>query len=110
MLISHRVAKIVRPDRSYSDLLSFRTDGYEQAVFVANLIADPQCEVLNGNVYQIADLLRYDNPLYRTSHPNCNCKFAPYGQGREEQTNPTTVVNNAEQGQGSNPTNQTGII
>ena len=108
-IISYRVAKIVRPDPSYTDLLSFRDQGYEQAVFVANLIADPQCAVLNGNIYMIADLLRYDNPLYRTSHPNCNCKFAAYGNSSQQ---PTTAVNNEEpqQGQGSNQTNQAGTI
>ena len=101
-IISYRVAKIVRPDGSYSDLLSFRHNGYEEVVFVANLIADPQCAVLNGNIYKIADLLRYDNPLYRTSHPNCNCKFEAFGSNG--------VPNNEEQGQGSYPTNQTGIV
>lgn len=75
-----RIAVIVRPDRSYSDLLGFRNDGYKQVVFVANLIADPQCKQFDGNVYEIEDLLRLDNPLYRTSHPNCNCAFQAFGQ------------------------------
>ena len=72
------LAGITRPDLSKSYLQQFKSQGYTQAVFVANVLADPNCEVLNNNIYTIDDLLKYDNPLYRTSHPNCRCKFVPY--------------------------------
>jgi hypothetical protein len=106
-----KITVIVRPDRSYSDLLGFRNDGYTQAVFVANLIADPQCQQFNGNVYEIADLLRLDNPLYRTSHPNCNCAFQPYGQ-QPQAEEPTTVNPNEEpkENQGSPQDHQARIV
>ncbi len=109
-MISYRVAIIVRPDRSYGQLLDWRAQGYEEVVFVANLAADPQCKQFDGNPYKIADLLRYDNPLYRTSHPNCNCQFVPYGQPAGAA--PTTVGTNEEpeEGQGSDQTNQAGNI
>lgn len=76
-----RLAEIVRPDTSYQDLLGFQRDGYTQAVFVKNPIADEECAPLDGNIYEVAELLKLDNPLFRISHPNCLCKFAPYGQG-----------------------------
>ncbi len=109
-MISYRVALIVRPDKSYSQLLDWRAQGYEEVVFVANLMADPQCKEFNGNPYKISDLLGFDNPLYRTSHPNCNCKFVPLGQPK--QATPTTVGTNEkpEEAQGNNQTNQTGIV
>jgi len=78
-----KVAEIVRPDMSKSDLLRFKNEGYTKVVFVANIMADPQCEVHNGEVYEIDELLKMDNPLYRVSHPNCNCKFEPLPSGEE---------------------------
>jgi hypothetical protein len=70
-------AGIVRPDISGSKLRDYQRQGYAKVAFVANVTADPECAALNGQVYMIDDLLRLDNPLYRTSHPNCNCSFAP---------------------------------
>lgn len=107
-IISYRHAGITRPDRSSSDLLKFRSEGYKQVAFVANLIADPQCATLNGNVYDIDTLLRYDNPIYRTSHPNCNCKFAPVGQGNNPE--PTVEPNEPEANPAGNQTPQAGIV
>lgn len=75
-----KLSDITRPDQSKFYLSSFQNDGYEQVVFVANVVADPQCEVLNGNIYLISELIGLDNPLYRISHPNCNCEFKPYGK------------------------------
>jgi hypothetical protein len=72
---SRRIAGIVRPDLSTMDLKEYERDGATQVVFVANIEADPECEALNGNVYDIKTLLTFDNPIYRTSHPNCQCKF-----------------------------------
>lgn len=82
------LANIDRPDQSYSDLLGFQRDGYTQVVFVKNPIADEECAPLDGDIYEIAELLKLDNPLFRISHPNCTCKFAPYGQS----TKPTTLT------------------
>lgn len=76
-----KIADIVRPDISVTYLNQFKGEGYKQVVFIANVIADPQCDVLNGNVYNIDDLLKLDNPLFRTSHPNCECKFEPLESG-----------------------------
>ena len=73
-----RLGGIVRPDISSSDLRTWESQGYSQVVFVANYAADPECTSLNGNIYEIRDLNGYDNPLFRTSHPNCNCEFTPY--------------------------------
>jgi len=89
-------------------LLDWRAEGHEEVVFVANLLADPQCKEFDGNPYKIADLLRYDNPLYRTSHPNCNCKFQPLVKLPQ----PTTVGTNEkpEEDKGSNQANQTGTL
>jgi len=85
MRISYREivkqADIVRPDTSKSDLFRFKNEGYQQVVFIANVASDPECEDLDGNVYNIDDLLKLDNPLYRTSHPNCECKFEPLESG-----------------------------
>jgi hypothetical protein len=83
-----RLADLDRPDQSYSDLLGFQRDGYEQAVFVKNPTADEQCAPLNGKIYEISELLKLDNPLFRISHPNCLCKFSPYG----ESTKPANVL------------------
>ncbi len=83
-----RLANIVRPDTSFSDLLGFQRDGFTQAVFVKNPIADEECTQFNGNIYEISELLKLDNPIFRISHPNCTCKFMPYGQG----TKPTTLT------------------
>ncbi len=73
-----KIAGMVRPDISAAKLRMWQSQGYTQVVFVANVISDPDCEVLNGNIYEISDLLDYDNPLFRTSHVNCNCAFTPY--------------------------------
>lgn len=84
MRISKRdiiTADIVRPDMSKSDLMRFKSEGYKQVVFIANIAADPQCEVHNGEVYNIEELLKMDNPLFRISHPNCECKFEPLESG-----------------------------
>lgn len=101
-----RLANIVRPDNSYTDLLGFQRDGYTQVIFVKNPISDQECAPLNGNIYEIIELLKLDNPLFRISHPNCLCKFSPYGQatGRGFQTlkpqtpvvEPATVIKKQE--------------
>jgi len=62
--------------------------GYITVVFIANLAADPKCEQYNGNIYSIEELLTLDNPIFRISHPNCRCKFDPYG--KTQQTTQTT--------------------
>ena len=73
------LAGITRPDTSAFKLRSLSRD-YTQVVFVAAQGSEADCQALNGNVYNIEDLLAYDNPLYRTSHPNCTCEFVPYEQ------------------------------
>ena len=73
-----KLAGLVRPDISTSKLRMWLAQGYSQVVFVANVTADPECSILNGNIYNIEDIIDFDNPLYRTSHVNCNCSFAPY--------------------------------
>jgi len=75
------LAGITRSDTSSFDLSSMSNE-YTQAVFVAHPSADADCQALNGNVYDIAQLLSYDSPLYRTSHPNCSCEFVPYEESR----------------------------
>lgn len=113
-MISYRVALIVRPDPSYRQLLDWRAEGYTEVAFVANFQADPQCGVLHMNRYKIEDLLRYDNPLYRTSHPNCNCKFQPIGNPQGQSTtdaaNSVGANEKPEEGQGNPTTNQAGTI
>jgi hypothetical protein len=79
------VSVITRPDLSAIDLRKFQNEGFSQVYFEANLQSDPDCEVLNGNIYDISELLTYDNPIYRTSHPNCNCKFKPVPSSRKQQ-------------------------
>jgi hypothetical protein len=76
-----RLANIVRPDTSYQDLLRLQKEGYTQVVFVKNPIADEECAPLDGNIYEISELLKLDNPLFRISHPNCLCKFVGYKAG-----------------------------
>ncbi len=71
---------LFRIDQSKNYLLQFKTNGYSQVVFINNFTADPQCKNLNGNIYNIEELIKLDNPLFRISHPNCLCKFQPYGQ------------------------------
>ncbi len=71
---------LTRTDPSINYLRTFLSQGYAQVVFVANIIADPQCEKLNGFVYNIDELISLDNPLFRISHPNCLCEFKPYGK------------------------------
>jgi len=61
-------------------LLGFQRDGYTQVVFIKNLTADEECTPLDGNIYEISELLKLDNPIFRISHPNCLCKFSPYGK------------------------------
>ena len=73
-----KLAGLVRPDISGAKLRMWQTQGYSQVVFVANVTADPECATLNGNLYNIEDIIDFDNPLYRTSHVNCNCAFTPY--------------------------------
>lgn len=114
-MISYRVALIVRPDPSYRQLLDWRAQGFEEVAFIANLEKDQQCAVLDRNRYKISDLLRYDNPLYRTSHPNCNCKFEPIGQPKTQTkpqaaTTPVGINEKPQEGQGNNPPNQAGTI
>jgi dTDP-glucose pyrophosphorylase len=83
MRISARevVAEIVRPDISVTYLNQFKSEGYRQVVFIANVVSDPDCVNLDGNVYSIDELLKLDNPLFRISHPNCECKFEPLESG-----------------------------
>ena len=93
-------ALLVRPDPSKTYLNSFKSQGYVTVIFVSNMQADPDCAYLNGNVYDIEQLLTLDNPLFRMSHPNCNCKFEAYEKstsaptitpsGPAPQTTPTT--------------------
>jgi len=74
-----RLSKLVREDMSKYYLRNFKNEGYKEAVFEANVAADPECKILDRNIYNIDDLLRLDNPLFRISHPNCLCKLNPYG-------------------------------
>ena len=80
-------ALLVRIDPSKTYLNTLKSQGYITVVFVANMEEDPECEYLNGNVYNIDELIVLDNPLFRMSHPNCRCKFNPYEKGN--QTAPT---------------------
>jgi hypothetical protein len=111
----NKSAGITRPDLSKNDLNRFKSMGYETVVFVANIEADPACEQFNGNIYSIDELLTYDNPLYRTSHPNCRCKFDPYGKTKQleqtptTQTTPTTETIEPEQPQTGQEQHQTGL-
>ncbi len=84
-IISYRQvhAIAVRPDSSSSYLMRFKGQGYTKVVFVANFGADPDCGHLDGNVYEIDDLLSYDDPLFRTSHINCVCSFEPLEDSME---------------------------
>ncbi len=85
-------ALLNRPDPSKTYLNTYKSQGYITVVFVANMEADPDCEYLNGNVYNIDELLALDNPIYRMSHPNCRCKFNPLDKGQEPTyTNQTTT-------------------
>lgn len=94
----NKSAGITRPDLSKNDLNRFKSMGYETVVFVQNIEADLACEQFNGNIYSIDELLTYDNPLYRTSHPNCRCKFDPYGKIKQLEQNPlqNTTTNPAK--------------
>jgi hypothetical protein len=78
------------------DLQRFQSLGHDTVVFVANLQADPSCEQYNGNLYSIEELLAPDmgdDPIFWISHPNCRCKFDPYGKVPEpEQQNIETKV------------------
>jgi hypothetical protein len=78
------LATVTRPDLSKSDLQNWQTQGYTQVGFVANPICcEKVCQALEEGVggqhpiYEIVTLLALDNPLFRTSHPNCRCRFAP---------------------------------
>ena len=82
-------ALLVRVDPSKTYLNTLKSQGYVTVVFVANMEADPECEYLNGNVYNIEELIILDNPLFRMSHPNCRCKFNPYGEGTQTAPTPT---------------------
>lgn len=64
------------------DLQRLQSLGYDTVVFVTNIQADPSCEQYNGNLYSIEELLAPDmgdDPIFWISHPNCRCKFDPYG-------------------------------
>ena len=103
------ISGVTRPDNSINDLRSFKLQGYETVVFVANIEADPQCEHLNGNIYDIDELLTLDSPIFRISHPNCRCKFSPYGKSKnknQEQTHtPTTIPTEKQIPETQNTTN-----
>lgn len=79
-------ALLIRPDNSKAYLNNYKSQGYITVVFVANIAADPECEYLNGNVYNIDELLILDNPLFRMSHPNCRCKFDAFGKAKQQVT------------------------
>lgn len=103
---------ITRPDLSKNDLNRYKSMGYATVVFVANLAADPQCEQHNGSIYSIDELLTLDNPIYRISHPNCRCKFDPYGKSKQtapttQTTQPQQTTQQPQQGQQPGP-NETG--
>ena len=93
----NRLAGITRPDLSKNDLNRYKSMGYVTVVFIANLAADPRCEQYDRSIYSIDELLTLDNPLYRISHPNCRCKFDPYGKSAQ---------NNSRQDQWTEPLNE----
>ncbi len=81
-----------RPDSSKNELYNFKNQGYDTVVFEANLQADPQCKQFDGFIYVIDELLKLDNPIFRISHPNCNCKFTPYGKQSEVNNQNNTEI------------------
>ena len=85
-------AKLVRPDYSKRYLQDFQREGFTQVVFRANVAADPECQVLDGNLYMIDQLLSLDNPLFRISHPNCECKFEAYGPSSKTTSPPPSTT------------------
>ncbi len=87
--MKYLLSGITREDTSKSDLRDYKSLGYNSVVFVANLSADPQCKDLNGNIYDIDELLVLDNPIFRIAHPNCQCKFQPYSK-EEQKSIPTS--------------------
>lgn len=97
------MSKLVREDMSKYYLRNLKNDGYSQVVFTSNPAADPECKVLDRNIYDIDDLLRLDNPLFRVSHPNCLCKFDPYGSTTSANTPQTTEDTGMPGGGGNLP-------
>lgn len=81
-----KTAGQVRPDLSMSDLEKWDREGYTQVVFVKNPTADEECTQYDGNLYNISELMDYDQPLFRTSHINCQCSFVPYGEALSGET------------------------
>lgn len=85
-----QLANVVRRDTSYDDLLRFKKDGYSEARFVKNPgcrdeICGPgkECSKRDGKVWNIDELLNMDPVehyvIFWITHPNCLCKFVPYG-------------------------------
>ena len=100
MASMQKLSKLVREDMSKYYLRNFQNDGYKEVVFTANIAADPECKVLDRNIYNIEDLLRLDNPLFRISHPNCLCKFDPYGTSSKQTVPQTQAPTPTPLGQG----------
>jgi hypothetical protein len=94
-----KISRVVRMDRSKNDLQRFKRDGYEQVVFVKSSYGhcverDPNhnCNKLDGSIFKIDDLLKLDSPTFRISHPNCLCKFYPYGNKKTNKPNLITPM------------------
>ncbi len=101
-MISSRYSNITRPDLSKFDLEKFKRDGYSQVVFVSNPTSkDEKCDFVDGNIYEIDELLKLDNPAFRITHPNTRGEFVPYEPSKkqnEQQANPLLEQTNEQQG------------
>lgn len=70
-------AKLVRIDRSKPFLRQWYSQGFRA---VRLKLVDKSCRVcrsLRDAEFYIFNLLSKDNPLYRLTHPNCNCGLVP---------------------------------
>lgn len=70
-------AKIVRIDKSKQALRTWYSQGF---LAVRIKLVDKSCRVcrsLRDTEFYIWNLLTKDHPLYRLTHPNCNCGMIP---------------------------------
>lgn len=76
MILSKR-SKLARIDRSKEYLRRWQAQGFLAVKIKLVDVSCRECRAMKGVVFSIKSLLGKDHPLFRTTHPNCQCGLIP---------------------------------
>ena len=79
-----KYAVLVREDRSKKYLRDWQAQGFETIRIVVHNPNCDECREHANKIFPIDRLLEADNPLFRITHPNCECEMEPVQESNKK--------------------------